>query len=120
MASVGYESVSETVILLLNVFFVDFSWSNWEWKGMWHSSSVVIVANRMQSSLTLALLRCILTEGAVYLDGIDTSTLNLEALRSSITIIPQVVREVCSLLLAGVERLIFVSLNCLVELFVKI
>ena len=44
-----------------------------------------------QSSLTLALLRCILTEGTVYYDGIPTNEINLDALRSSITIIPQTV-----------------------------
>jgi hypothetical protein len=44
-----------------------------------------------QSSLTLALLRCILTEGTVYFDGIPTNGINLDALRSSITIIPQTV-----------------------------
>ncbi|KAF7315751.1 ATP-binding cassette transporter [Mycena indigotica] len=43
-----------------------------------------------KSSLTLALLRCILTEGNVIYDGIPTSKLNLDALRSAITIIPQV------------------------------
>ncbi|KAI0344132.1 multidrug resistance-associated ABC transporter [Trametopsis cervina] len=43
-----------------------------------------------KSSLTLALLRCILTEGKVYFDGIATDTVNLDALRSAITIIPQV------------------------------
>ncbi|KAH8072270.1 P-loop containing nucleoside triphosphate hydrolase protein [Cristinia sonorae] len=43
-----------------------------------------------KSSLTLALLRCILTEGKVYLDGLPTDSVNLSALRSSITIIPQV------------------------------
>ncbi|KAF8182307.1 multidrug resistance-associated ABC transporter [Pholiota molesta] len=43
-----------------------------------------------KSSLTLALLRCIITEGIVYYDGIPTNTINLDALRSSITIIPQV------------------------------
>ncbi|KAJ7630594.1 P-loop containing nucleoside triphosphate hydrolase protein [Roridomyces roridus] len=43
-----------------------------------------------KSSLTLALLRCIFTEGNVYYDGIPTSSLNLDALRSNITIIPQV------------------------------
>uniref|UniRef100_A0A0W0FN82 P-loop containing nucleoside triphosphate hydrolase protein n=1 Tax=Moniliophthora roreri TaxID=221103 RepID=A0A0W0FN82_MONRR len=42
-----------------------------------------------KSSLTLSLLRCILTEGNVYYDGLNTSTINLDALRSSITIIPQ-------------------------------
>ncbi|KAJ6501692.1 hypothetical protein C8R47DRAFT_1193380 [Mycena vitilis] len=43
-----------------------------------------------KSSLTLALLRCIFTEGTVMYDGIPTSSLNLDALRSNITIIPQV------------------------------
>ncbi|KAJ7670138.1 P-loop containing nucleoside triphosphate hydrolase protein, partial [Mycena polygramma] len=43
-----------------------------------------------KSSLTLALLRCILTEGAVYYDGLPTSSINLNALRSNVTIIPQV------------------------------
>nr|GAT43358.1 ATP-binding cassette transporter [Mycena chlorophos] len=42
-----------------------------------------------KSSLTLALLRCILVEGTVYYDGIATSSLNLDALRANITIIPQ-------------------------------
>ncbi|KAF8803433.1 multidrug resistance-associated ABC transporter [Phlegmacium glaucopus] len=42
-----------------------------------------------KSSLTLSLLRCILTEGNVYYDGIPTNKINLDALRSSITIIPQ-------------------------------
>ena len=45
-----------------------------------------------KSSLTLALLRCILTEGTVHYDGLPTDKINLDALRSSITIIPQVVR----------------------------
>ncbi|EPT00314.1 hypothetical protein FOMPIDRAFT_1023884 [Fomitopsis schrenkii] len=43
-----------------------------------------------KSSLTLALLRCIITEGKVYYDGKPTDSVNLDALRSSITIIPQV------------------------------
>jgi ABC-type multidrug transport system fused ATPase/permease subunit len=43
-----------------------------------------------QSTLTLALLRCIVTDGTVYYDGIPTNSVNLDALRSSITIIPQV------------------------------
>ncbi|KAF9560869.1 multidrug resistance-associated ABC transporter [Agrocybe pediades] len=42
-----------------------------------------------KSSLTLALLRCIYTEGTVYYDGLATKDINLDALRSSITIIPQ-------------------------------
>ncbi|KAF6747838.1 multidrug resistance-associated ABC transporter [Ephemerocybe angulata] len=42
-----------------------------------------------KSSLTLALLRCILTDGSVYFDGLLTSEINLDALRSNITIIPQ-------------------------------
>ena len=45
-----------------------------------------------KSTLTLALLRCIPTEGSVVYDGIPTHTLNLDALRSNVTIIPQVVR----------------------------
>ncbi|RDX55372.1 hypothetical protein OH76DRAFT_1428233 [Lentinus brumalis] len=43
-----------------------------------------------KSSLTLSLLRLILTEGKVYYDGIATDSVNLDALRSHITIIPQV------------------------------
>ncbi|QRW14592.1 ABC transporter transmembrane region [Ceratobasidium sp. AG-Ba] len=42
-----------------------------------------------KSSLTLSLLRMIPIEGNVYYDGIPTHALNLDALRSSITIIPQ-------------------------------
>ncbi|KAF8966510.1 multidrug resistance-associated ABC transporter [Flammula alnicola] len=42
-----------------------------------------------ESSLTLALLRCIVTEGTVYYDGIPMNTISLDALRSNITIIPQ-------------------------------
>ncbi|KAJ7791217.1 hypothetical protein B0H14DRAFT_3094524 [Mycena olivaceomarginata] len=43
-----------------------------------------------KSSLTLSLLRCIPTEGSMRYDGRETSELNLDALRTSITIIPQV------------------------------
>ncbi|KAI9434157.1 hypothetical protein H4582DRAFT_2081171 [Lactarius indigo] len=43
-----------------------------------------------KSSLTLSLLRCMFTEGSVYYDGILTSSINLNALRSNITIIPQI------------------------------
>ncbi|KAI0758154.1 multidrug resistance-associated ABC transporter [Fomes fomentarius] len=43
-----------------------------------------------KSSLTLSLLRLIPTEGKVYYDGIATDFVNLDALRSHITIIPQV------------------------------
>ncbi|CCM01863.1 uncharacterized protein FIBRA_03934 [Fibroporia radiculosa] len=43
-----------------------------------------------KSSLTLALLRCIFTEGKVYYDGLPTDSINLDALRSHVTIIPQV------------------------------
>lgn len=39
--------------------------------------------------MTLALLRCIITEGTVYLDGIPTASINLDALRTKISIIPQ-------------------------------
>ncbi|KAJ3718421.1 hypothetical protein C8R42DRAFT_723772 [Lentinula raphanica] len=43
-----------------------------------------------KSSLTLSLLRCIFTEGTVLYDGVATDRINLDALRSNITIIPQV------------------------------
>ncbi|KAG6808744.1 hypothetical protein H0H92_003040, partial [Tricholoma furcatifolium] len=43
-----------------------------------------------KSSLTLSLLRCIFTEGSVYYDGQNTKDVNLDALRSNITIIPQI------------------------------
>ncbi|KAL7281057.1 hypothetical protein ACG7TL_004359 [Trametes sanguinea] len=43
----------------------------------------------LKSSLTLALLRCIFTEGHVYYDGLATDSINLDALRANITIIPQ-------------------------------
>ena len=42
-----------------------------------------------KSTLTLSLLRAIVTSGTVLYDGLDTSKINLDALRSSITIIPQ-------------------------------
>ncbi|QRW00045.1 ABC transporter transmembrane region [Ceratobasidium sp. AG-Ba] len=42
-----------------------------------------------KSSLTLSLLRMIPIEGNIYYDGIPTHAINLDALRSSITIIPQ-------------------------------
>ncbi|KAG8722353.1 hypothetical protein FRC11_002722, partial [Ceratobasidium sp. 423] len=42
-----------------------------------------------KSSLTLSLLRMIPIEGNVYYDGIPTHAVNLNALRSNITIIPQ-------------------------------
>lgn len=50
-----------------------------------------------KSSLTLALLRCIFTSGEVYYDGVPISSVNLDALRSRITIIPQMVRDVLRL-----------------------
>ncbi|KAJ6492892.1 hypothetical protein C8R47DRAFT_1270339 [Mycena vitilis] len=42
-----------------------------------------------KSSLTLSLLRAIITKGSVFYDGIETASINLDALRSKITIIPQ-------------------------------
>lgn len=57
------------------------------------------IINVHQSSLTLSLLRCIPTSGSMYYDGILTDALNLDALRSKITIIPQVPE-----LLAGTLR----------------
>ncbi|KAF8230002.1 P-loop containing nucleoside triphosphate hydrolase protein [Tricholoma matsutake] len=43
-----------------------------------------------KSSLALSLLRCIFTEGNVYYDGLDINSVNLDSLRSNITIIPQI------------------------------
>ncbi|KAG9314746.1 P-loop containing nucleoside triphosphate hydrolase protein [Chiua virens] len=42
-----------------------------------------------KTSLTLSLLRCLPAEGDVYYDGVLTSSIQLEALRSRLTIIPQ-------------------------------
>ena len=42
-----------------------------------------------KSSLTLSLLRCIPTDGDVFYDDFPTKNINLDALRSKITIIPQ-------------------------------
>ncbi|KAJ7935214.1 multidrug resistance-associated ABC transporter [Mycena leptocephala] len=42
-----------------------------------------------RSSLILSLLRCIITEGTVKYDGIQTDSLDLDVLRSNITIVPQ-------------------------------
>jgi ABC-type multidrug transport system fused ATPase/permease subunit len=42
-----------------------------------------------KSSLALALLRAIPTTGKVVFDGMDISTLNLEAIRRNVSIIPQ-------------------------------
>ncbi|TDL20538.1 P-loop containing nucleoside triphosphate hydrolase protein [Rickenella mellea] len=42
-----------------------------------------------KSSLALALLRAIKTTGTVHFDGLPTHSINLDALRSSVTLIPQ-------------------------------
>ena len=42
-----------------------------------------------KSSIALALLRAIKTTGKVYYDGIATDEINLDALRTNITLIPQ-------------------------------
>ncbi|KZO93694.1 ATP-binding cassette transporter [Calocera viscosa TUFC12733] len=42
-----------------------------------------------KSSLTLSLLRMIPTTGAIYFDGLSTNEINLDALRTNLTIIPQ-------------------------------
>jgi ABC-type multidrug transport system fused ATPase/permease subunit len=54
-----------------------------------------------KSTITLALLRCIFTEGEVYYDSIKTSSINLDALRSNVTIIPQAVSNNLSYLLCS-------------------
>jgi hypothetical protein len=53
-----------------------------------------ILTRTAQSSLALALLRCIITDGDIFLDGVETKSVNLDVLRSNITIIPQVVSDV--------------------------
>ncbi|KAJ7156234.1 hypothetical protein C8R46DRAFT_429362 [Mycena filopes] len=58
-----------------------------------------------KSSLTLALLRCIFTEGTVYYDGLPTSSLNLEALRANVTIIPQIPELLAGSLRANLDIL---------------
>ena len=58
-----------------------------------HITSAVGRTGSGKSTLTLALLRCIYTEGAVLYDGVATNQINLDALRSNITIIPQSVRR---------------------------
>lgn len=56
-----------------------------------HDVDSFTIAQFQQSSVTLALLRCIFTEGNVYLDKMRTSGINLDVLRSHMTIIPQIV-----------------------------
>jgi hypothetical protein len=55
------------------------------------TSSAVGRTGSGKSTLTLALLHAIPIEGSIIYDGIDIGTLNLDSIRSSITIIPQVV-----------------------------
>jgi len=43
-----------------------------------------------KSSLTLSLLRCITTSGSIYFDNLAIDKVNLDALRSNVTIIPQI------------------------------
>jgi ABC-type multidrug transport system fused ATPase/permease subunit len=52
-----------------------------------------------KSTLTLALLRAVLTTGNVVFDGLPTANINLDALRSNIAFIPQVAR--CSFFVNG-------------------
>ena len=82
--------------------------------GEWQGKFIVFFRNNSghsslvsQSSLTLALLRCILTEGTVYYDGIPTSQINLDALRSNITIIPQTVSATNDVLITDVTALLY-------------
>lgn len=73
------------------------------------------ILNLSQSSLTLALLRCIFTEGDIYYDGIKISDVNLDVLRSKITIIPQVVSTLTPAFVISVLTP-DLSLSCLVDL----
>jgi hypothetical protein len=94
MSSPGNVSVLASSLTFLCFLFSHClsSWTHWERKSIDLLSSIHVQSlTSSQSSLTLSLLRCILTEGTVYYDDIPTSSLNLDALRSNITIIPQVV-----------------------------
>lgn len=100
-----YRSVSNLGNVLVLVWFLFSSFlvqikttfmksrPNGQWEGMLQASndSFLKLIKYFKSSLTLSLLRCIVTEGTVYYDEIPTNTLNLDALRSNITIIPQTV-----------------------------
>lgn len=66
-------------------------------------TEIGLVLTEVQSSLTLSLLRCILTEGNIRYDGLLTEKVNLDALRSNMTIIPQVVRRLASLAYSAVR-----------------
>ena len=86
--------------------------------GMYNFLDVLLISMPMstvgrtgagKSSLTLALLRCICTEGSLYYDGLLADNINLDAWRSNITIIPQAVRPICVLLVARFDK--FCSLN---------
>ncbi|KAG8857072.1 hypothetical protein FRB96_006002 [Tulasnella sp. 330] len=66
--------------------------------GSWPSSGSILVERLSakwgrtgvgKSSLSLAFLRMIPTTGKLFYDGVDTSEINLDALRNNITIIPQ-------------------------------
>lgn len=79
-----------SVLFSLLITGLNASGAHWQWKGAYRRIHPCIhLTNCPQSSLTLALLRCILTEGAVYFDGVPTNRVNLDALRAHITIIPQ-------------------------------
>jgi ABC-type multidrug transport system fused ATPase/permease subunit len=56
-----------------------------------HTCVVVGRTGSGKSTLTLALLRAIVNEGSVYYDDVKTSSINLDELRSKVTVIPQVV-----------------------------
>lgn len=91
---------------------LSFSRKDWLWEGK-HTISDVYYINKLspswQSSLTLSLLRCIFTEGKVYYDGLSTDSINLDSLRSNITIIPQIV----SVLHGTHDNCLFVTYNSL-------
>lgn len=64
------------------------------WFGKEHINAIVSTLSFVDPAsplilLDLRLLRLIPTSGEMFFDGLPTSSLNLDALRSNITIIPQ-------------------------------
>ena len=85
---------------------VEISRRDWEWQSIvLFDFQNIHHSSWFQSSLALALLRCILTEGTVYYDGIPMRKINLDALKSS-TIIPQTVSAMRNVLITDITSII--------------